>query len=128
MSEVFYVITMLALKIAVGLAFLRIFVIRWMRWAVIGIMTVCTLITIAYTFEIIFQCGAPITEPTFWQKTLTHACFAADRVLGFSYTHSILMALTDLALVVLPVVFIYGTNKPLRFKVQIGAILTIGTM
>ena len=127
-SEVFYVNTMMALKISVGLFFLRIFFDRWMRWAVKLIMVVCVLVAIAYTFEIIFQCGAPITEPGFWEKTLTHSCFGATSVLDFAYTHAVLMALTDVSLVVLPIIFVYGTKKPLRVKLQIGGILTIGAV
>ena len=119
---------MIAIKISLGLFFLRIFIERWMRRTTIAIVAVSVMFSVAYLFQVIFQCGAPIKGPEFWEKTLAHQCLYKSLILGFVYTHAILMAVTDATFVILPIIFVSGTTKPLREKVMIAGILVVGAV
>jgi len=74
---------MIFVKLSLGMFFLRIVLQRWQQWLVKGVMAMSVVFGIAYTFFVIFQCGAPIQgkfqNPTLYiyswlDKTLKEQC------------------------------------------------------
>lgn len=65
-AEVFYVLTMLVLKISLALFFLRIMVKRWQQKVVYVAITFSTLMSIGYFFFACFQCGVSFAIPTYY--------------------------------------------------------------
>ena len=124
----FYIVTMMTIKIALGVFFLRIFTAQYMLWTVKVIMAISSIFGVVYLFSVIFQCGAPINGPTFWVKILSNQCESKEFIYGLVYTHSTIMAVTDMIFVLLPYLLIRGSSKPRREKMVIGGILMLGAM
>jgi hypothetical protein len=80
-----------------------------------------------YFFFAIFQCGAPISGPSFWEKTLARECVGTTSILGMGYSHAITTALTDFVLALLPIAILRYARNPFREKLIIYCILLIGT-
>lgn len=111
MGEVFYVLTMMALKAALALFFLRIIVEPWQRRVVYLSLIASTVFGICYFFYAVFQCGIP-HGTTFWIRKLAGECAGTASILGLGYTHALVNALTDLTFVALAI--------PLLKKVRIN--------
>ncbi len=127
-SEAFYILTMVLLKLSFSFFFLRIFIERWAVWTIKAVAAITVITGCVYLLEIAFQCGAPITMPAFWEKMVAHKCTPDKMTLAFAYSQTSIMAVTDAIYVFMPVQFVIKTRKPLRQKFVIGIILSIGAM
>jgi hypothetical protein len=125
--EAFYIITIIFLKLSLGVFFLRIVIQPWQTRVVQVTVAIASLVGLMYFFFAIFQCGAPISGPSFWEKTLARECVSNADILGFGYTHSITTASTDFIFALLPVAILRYTQKPFREKLIIYCILLVGT-
>jgi hypothetical protein len=110
LAESTYVVTMIFLKISLGLFFLRISVLKVQRWTIYTIVFVSTLFGIAYFLYSLLQCGAPIQAQKYWEMRFLDECVSNSSILGMSYVHAILMAATDLTLAALPIPMIYRSR------------------
>jgi hypothetical protein len=105
-SESFYILTMITIKISLGIFFLRIMVQKWQKRTIYAIVTVSTLIGLAYFFLAIFQCGFPVEAQIFWQRRVAGQCMSKSIIFGMSYTHAVVTAATDILLGVLPITIV----------------------
>jgi len=127
-SETFYIVTMIFVKLSLGFFFLRIFFDRLHRRIVYTVMVMSTVFGAAYFFFIIFQCGTPIGGATFWRRFIGHQCVGDSAVLGIGYTHAIITTLTDATCACLPIVFLRKSGLSLGKKFIVGGILVIGAI
>jgi hypothetical protein len=115
-------------KISLGLFFLRILVKKWQRRTVYGAVVIASFVSFCYFWFAIFQCGVP--NDSFWEKIISHQC-PGDRksvMLGVSYTHATITALTDLTLAFLPVPILIKLRIPFKEKVVVSSIMLMATM
>lgn len=125
-TEVLYVVTMISLKISLGIFFLRILVERVYRKLVWGTLCLTTFVGTGYMFFAIFQCGVP-NGKTFWNKKLAGQCVSVPGCLAFGYIHAIIGACTDLFLSVLPIPVVLKAKITKREKLIIVGILALAT-
>jgi hypothetical protein len=97
LCESSYVCCMMTLKISLALFFLRLLHDTWQHRAIYAIGAIYIALSLAYFFFVIFQCGIP--GPNFWIKQFAGQCVSSLSWDGFSLTHSIVSATTDIALV-----------------------------
>jgi len=122
-TESFYIIGMITLKISLSIWFARFMQRPWQRFVIIFMLVLTILIGLTYFFFEIFQCGDPNKGESWWLKKLTDKCVSTRGNLGIGYTHSLLNALTDVVLVLLPTPMIWHAKLSLREKLIIFSIL-----
>jgi len=127
-TAVFYVITMLVFKISLALLFLRVTILPWQRRLVIGAAGVSTVVSFAYMFVPIFQCGIPESGWTFIVKSLQNKCISNSAKLGTSYTHAIVVSVTDWLFAVLSVMVVMRLQMKTRVRLTTAFVLLLGTM
>jgi hypothetical protein len=97
LCESSYVWCMMTLKISLAFFFLRLLRDTWQHRAIYAIGATYIVLSLAYFFFIIFQCGTPGSN--FWVKQFAGQCVSSLAWDGFSLFHSIVSAITDIALV-----------------------------
>ncbi|TLD37179.1 hypothetical protein E2P81_ATG03991 [Venturia nashicola] len=126
-AEVFYVLTMLVLKISLGLFLLRIMVKRWQQQVVYVAMTTSTLMSTGYFFFACFQCGYTHGDAwTFFLRKLSNQCVTPEQIIVVSYTHAGITAATDLLFTALPLFMLRGSKVMGRERVIVSLILVLG--
>ena len=118
---------MITLKISLGIFFLRVMVEPWQKYSVYFIITIATLIGMAYFFFAIFVCGIPVQAQLFWERRLEESCAGPDVILGISYAHGVISALTDLMLALLPLPMIKRARISCKEKIIVTIIFLIAT-
>src|ERR1700761_7541219 len=103
MTEVFYIWTMMILKVAVALFFCRILQGKWQRIVIYGIASLSVVFGFAYFLFAVFQCGVPEQGAQFWIKKATTQCVNVAAILGFGYSHAVISAGTDVILSAMPI-------------------------
>jgi hypothetical protein len=103
LSESGYVLTMITLKLSLGVFFFRIMILRWQRIAVYIILILSTVVGFAYFLFAISWCGFPVSAKVYWSRLLSDQCIGPKPLLGMSYTHAVISAGTDLSLAALPI-------------------------
>jgi hypothetical protein len=119
---------MIALKISLGIFFLRIVIRPWEKRVVYVCLAVSTVFGIAYFFFAVCQCGMTKDSFEFWTKLISNKCVTPAQVLGVSYTHAILTTVTDWIYAVLPIPMLHKSQLARREKVIVGLILVLGAM
>jgi hypothetical protein len=127
-TEDFYILTMLALKMSLGTFFLRILVRTWERRIIYIIVTVSTLYGIGLFFFAVFQCGIFENAFDFWSKLTSHRCITPPQVKTVTYTYAIITIATDFAFALLPVKTLWESAMQMKEKLIVGFILLLGTM
>ncbi|KAF2396227.1 hypothetical protein EJ06DRAFT_484040 [Trichodelitschia bisporula] len=127
-AEVFYIVTMVTLKISLSIFFLRIMVKPWQRNTVYGAVACSTLFGLAYCLFAIFQCGYPKNAMVFFIRKLNDKCISTAQNLGMGYTHALITTLTDLIFAILPVAMLKSSNMTSREKWTVGLILIMGAV
>lgn len=125
-AESFYVLTMLMLKISLTLFFLRIMVKPWQQRVVYVSITISTLVSTAYFFFAIFQCGYPSNAWIFFIRKITNKCITPTQIIAVSYTHGGVTTLTDAIFAAFPLFMLKGSNMSLRERWIVSFILVLG--
>ncbi len=117
-SEVFYCLTMIVLKIALALFFLRVMIEPWQKRVVYCAVTLSTLAGAAYLFFSVFFCGLPVTAALYWERRLAGQCASKNTLLGMSFMHAAITAGTDLLLALLAIPMTLRANIGKKEKVD----------
>jgi hypothetical protein len=128
MVEVFYIWTMIALKISLALFFFRLMKDKRERrilWVVVGASTI---FGFAYFWFAVFQCGVPGKGLQFWYKKITQQCVSNKSAFGMAYAHALLQAGTDIILVSLPIPMVRKAKINRREKYIVIAILLLAAV
>lgn len=128
MSEVFYTLSLISLKISLGIFFLRIMVDKYQKRLIWGVMISSTLVGIMLCFTAIFQCGFPVKSEVYWQRRIADNCLSKPAILGFNYTHGLVNIVTDILLCLSPIPIIRMARLYSREKLVIYGIFIIATM
>lgn len=117
---------MLVLKISLALFFLRIMVKPWQKRVVYVAITISTLVSTAYFFFAIFQCGYPSNAWVFFISKITDKCITPTQIIAVSYTHGGITTLTDITFAALPLFMLRGSNMNFRERWIVSFILVLG--
>ncbi|TID24061.1 hypothetical protein E6O75_ATG02426 [Venturia nashicola] len=108
-AEVFYILSIMTLKIALAVFFLRLTVALWQRRVVLVTLAVSSSFSVLMFFFLVFQCGVYDNSTVFLLRRISNQCASNDFTLGMAYTHAILTTLTDWAFLVLPYFILKGS-------------------
>jgi hypothetical protein len=122
------VITMLALKPAIGIYFLRILLQPWQKRIVYAAVALSTAFNVAYFFIICFQCGVTHNSYEIFEKFVASKCISAPKILGVAYTHAVITALTDWTFAIMPLAMIKQSKLRTREKFIVGFIILMAAM
>jgi hypothetical protein len=122
-AEVFYLTTILFLKVSLGLFFLRVIIKKWLRKIVYATIIISTVINIYHCFFIVFSCGNP---KFYLEHTLTKKCVRKSVVVGLAYEQATVTTLTDWIFALLPIPLLWNATMDRRSKLSVGLILSLG--
>jgi hypothetical protein len=128
MSEVFYTLTMIALKLSLASFFLRIIVEQWQRRFVYVVAIICTSYGIGYFFFACFHCGIWGNGEAYWLKRIEGRCASNAAILGTGYTFAIITAVSDFTLAMLPIPLVWKAQIRPREKLIVSGILALATV
>jgi hypothetical protein len=126
--EVFYIVTMLTLKISIGIFFLRIAYRPWHRRIVYVAVGFSTVFSLAYLFFAIFQCGYFSSALVFFVRRLADKCVSRASNFALALTVGLITTLTDLSFAALPFAVLHNAAINKREKVIVGFILTLAAV
>lgn len=127
-AEQTYIITMIFLKLSLGIFFLRVIIEKWQKRSIHVIIAINTVVGIGYFFFALFDCGTPVTAHNFWERRISKQCVNFDIILGLSYAHAGVNALTDLLLALLPISIVKRSTMTIKEKRIIIGIFLIATL
>ena len=123
-DEVFYLVTILFLKISLGLFFLRVVQVKWQRKVIYGVMIMSTIIQSYHVFLLVFACGNPRYYP---EHMLMSKCIPKHIQVDLAYEQAAVTTLTDLIFALLPIPLLWGTTLDRRSKLSVAFVLLLGT-
>ncbi|KAF2432375.1 hypothetical protein EJ08DRAFT_585601 [Tothia fuscella] len=127
-TECFYVLTMLVLKLSIAIFFLRIIAKRWQRVVVYISAGVSILINTVSFFFIVFQCGVPSSAYLIFIRLASGQCISRGQILGLNYGQGGITTLTDVVFAILPIFMLQGTNMNSRERWTVGFILLLAAV
>ena len=117
---------MLALKISLGLFFLRAMATTWHRHVIYAAVGISTIFGVLYFFFTVFQCGVFKNILDFGLKRVTgKQCVSPKWAIGMGYAHGAITAATDLTFAILPLVVLRGMQMSKREKATVVLILSL---
>ncbi|KAF2669983.1 hypothetical protein BT63DRAFT_227240 [Microthyrium microscopicum] len=114
-SECLYIMTMIFLKLALALFFLKLVVEAWQRAIIYTVLVTYIGFSMAYFFFVIFQCRATNIIKVL-VLMMAGKCSNGKAALFMNYTHAILNSVTDWICSLVPIIFINKSTLPLRVK------------
>ncbi|KAF2196869.1 hypothetical protein GQ43DRAFT_234899 [Delitschia confertaspora ATCC 74209] len=125
-GEATYIITVMILKISVGIFLARIVVRRSQLLAIYITVTASILSSLACLFFVLFRCGTNFNE--YLARQIVEHCTSNTLDRFFAYTQASFAALTDCIFAALPIVILWNANMDMRSKVSIGLILSLAAL
>jgi hypothetical protein len=120
---------MIALKISLGLFFLRFLITKWQRVLIIATVTISTIFGVAHLFFAIFQCGYFSNIEVFISRMISGTCAAQSVGKGMNYTYAVLTMITDWICGLLPIFVLHeSTTMPKKTKIAVGGLLAVGSV
>jgi hypothetical protein len=123
LAELWYIATLLILKIAIGLFFLRLALDRWKRiliYVILGSLVIFSVGSILYN---IFHCGPFKSFLEFLFRKVAGQCAPDSVTLAMTYTHASLTALTDWTFAFMPVLILRASLMTGKEKVVVGSLM-----
>ena len=128
-TENFYTLTMLVLKISLGLFFLRTLVKPWVKYVIYTAMCISSVFGVLYFFFTVFQCGFFDNILEFGLKRITgNKCASPRWEIGLGYTHAVIAVVTDITFALLPIAALQGTMMGKREKFTVIFILSLAAV
>ncbi|KAE9990961.1 hypothetical protein EG327_000674 [Venturia inaequalis] len=124
-AEVFYLMTIMFLKISLGLFFLRVVSKKWQRKVVYATMFLSTIINIYHTVFVVFSCGSP---QHYLERMIQMKCVRKSVELGLAYEQAAVTTITDFVFALLPLPLLWNLSMDRRSKTLVGCILGLGTL
>jgi len=126
-SEVFYSVTVILLKISLGLFFIRILTQKWQRLTIQTMMAVSTIYGAVMIIFAIFHCGADRDALSYLTKKLQLRCVSKSVDLVMMYTGGAVTTLTDCIFVFLPLFMLQKAQLTRREKATVAFIMLLGS-
>ena len=125
-SEATYIVTILILKISLGLFFARIIAKRWQLHVIYVTLTVTALSSVSALFYCIFRCGADLDN--YALRQLVNECTPRGLDRFFAYQHAAFSFLTDCVFATLPIQILWNVQMERQWKIYIGFILSLAAL
>jgi hypothetical protein len=122
-AEVFYLTTILFLKLSLGLFFLRVVIKKWLRKIIYATMALSTAINIYHCFFVLFSCGNP---SLYLENTLHRKCVRKSVEVGLAYEQATITTVTDWVFALMPIPLLWNATMDRRSKISVGLILSLG--
>ncbi|KAF2849197.1 hypothetical protein T440DRAFT_499999 [Plenodomus tracheiphilus IPT5] len=125
-SEALYLLSMMTLKISLGIFFARIVIKPWhfiLIYITVGINIISSL---AAFFYCLFRCGVDINQYVLQQ--LQHKCTSQPLDLFIAYQSASFNTLTDFVFLTLPIIILWNANMDRKSKISVGFILCLGAL
>ena len=111
-------------KFAIGITILRILgkTSTWKRWAVLTVLGITSLVSLADMFLSLFRCGNPRAQ---WDYELaaTATCLPRSKTNPFNDLTNGILIFADYFFSILPMAVVWGLNMPLRKRIIIIILL-----
>ncbi|KAK4575022.1 hypothetical protein LTR86_000872 [Recurvomyces mirabilis] len=120
-----YVATTVVLKVALGLFYLRIMPKRWQRNTIYATVAFAVIYGVFFFFFTIFQCGLPTD---FLLKELEEKCVSKAVLWPVLFTASLINAISDWTLAVLPILVLSKSKMVLPAKISAGCLISLGAL
>ncbi|KAK2017050.1 hypothetical protein LZ32DRAFT_577661 [Colletotrichum eremochloae] len=120
--QIFYLIKQVSAKVSICAMYLRIFVTRWTRIFVIGLIVSLVAQHFLFFFMVLFQC-TPIQYV--WDKSIPGSCL---NVTAIGYSGAALTITYDCILIVLPLPQLLKLNVGIRKKLVLILLLALGSV
>lgn len=124
--EIFYILSAMSLRIALGLFFLRVLVRKWHRIALISILSLSTIASLFYALLAVFQCGPP--NKTVENVLSGQGCISKQFNLTTGYVVGGISILADWSFVIVPLFMLRDAQLTFRSKVSVGIIMILGAV
>ncbi|KAF1994553.1 hypothetical protein P154DRAFT_28509 [Amniculicola lignicola CBS 123094] len=125
-GETTYLLTVMILKLSLGIFFARIVVNQWHLWTIYLTVSINILSSVASFFFVILRCGGDLNEYVYRQ--LRNDCTSRSWNRFFAFQQAALTTVTDVVFVALPVLILWNTSMDLRTKISVGFILSLATL
>jgi hypothetical protein len=118
-----YCVTMICVKISVGLFLLRITVSRVHRWIIYINMCLTALTGAVFFFVTLLQCH-PISF--FWDRSIKGgSCIDVEVIIGLTFLYSAISAICDFTFGILPIFLVWGLNMERKMKLMLIPLLSM---
>lgn len=123
--EVIYSPITLAIRTSICLLLLRLALNKVHRWVIYVNMAIVLLVSIAYFFVMTFQCSPP---SYFWRQLYGEKgkCINYNIVPDATIAHSIISAVSDWCIGLLPIALLWNVNLNRRTKTLVAVLLSMG--
>jgi hypothetical protein len=119
-------VTAVVAKISIAMTLLRITVIKTHTIILYTISTLTILVGVMFILVSIFEC-TPVDF--FWNRTTkTGKCIAPNALVGIAYTASVVAAIADFTLGLLPCFIVWNLQMNRKTKVALAGIMGLGCM
>lgn len=142
---IFYVVTVIFLKLSVGVFLMRITNKRAHKRIIYATMAVSTIWGLVTALVLVFQCGYPrsinyyivqsmmIPPPTGNTDTnltpgVNAKCISGDAALGIGYSWAVVTASTDIVFTALPLFILRDAQINKRARIVLSCLLTVGAL
>jgi hypothetical protein len=122
-----YVTSTAVCKASIGVFLLRICRQKSQIYVIWTVIVIVTLYSTFYVFLIVFQCK-PIS--LFWTRWegVPGTCISIQLIADSTYAHSVISAVSDWTLGILPIFIVWNLKMTPRTKVSVAMILALGSM
>ncbi|KAK1997403.1 hypothetical protein LX36DRAFT_73664 [Colletotrichum falcatum] len=120
-TQVFYVIKQVTAKVSICTIYLRVFVARWSRMTVIGLMVSLVIQHFLFLFLVVFQC-TPIQS--IWDRYIPGSCL---NLRAIAYAGGALTITYDCILMLLPLPQLLKLNVSVRKRLVLIFLLALGS-
>lgn len=127
LCEVLYSPITICIRVSICLFLLRVAAQKLHRWILIGNIAIISIISVAFFFVMVLQCSPP---SFFWKQVLgaEGRCIDPNIVPDATIAHSVISAISDWIVGVLPIAILWGVKINRRTKVTIAFMLSLGIM
>ncbi|KAA8645154.1 hypothetical protein EYZ11_009628 [Aspergillus tanneri] len=126
LGQIFYVVTAVLARLSIVMTLLRLFVEPLHIWILYGITALSIVAGLLFFFFTIFQCQ-PVNY--LWDRmTMEGKCLDMDLLLGIVYMYSVVSAVCDFTIGILPVFIVWKLKMRRRTKTMVAGILGIGCL
>ncbi|GAB7345219.1 hypothetical protein MBLNU457_3594t1 [Dothideomycetes sp. NU457] len=131
-TNIVYSLTMIIVKISIGIFFLKLFSttsFNWQRWTIIGMMGLTTILGTAYLIMTFATCAIMVqSQKTTALHTGTDWCPIQDTFVRVSITYSVVNIITDFVWTGLAIVALVRAKMSTSTKVSASCLLSFGAI
>ncbi|KAF2119965.1 hypothetical protein BDV96DRAFT_641832 [Lophiotrema nucula] len=125
-GEATYLITIMMMKISLGIFFARIVVKTYQLWLIYITVGLNVLSSAGSVFYCILRCGADLDQ--YVSRQLQDLCPSRNLDRFFAFQQASVTTLTDCILATLPVLILWNASMDKRSKVSVGLILSLAAL